>query len=267
MVRRQIFVGAVLACLIVALITGIYYGTRIESKQIKGVQVVGGQTIPHRDIEQIVNNTLVGHYYRLVPKRFTWTYPKTQIVNSILAVDRVKNVQVELSKKELVVVFDEHTPEALWCDEGGLPCLFMDRSGYAFAEAPELSGGALVRYVATGVKPEKDTSQFTAEFITANEVFIEQLADELGLYITQVVKGGEDDIDYKVSGGGIIKTSQLISLPTTFSNLKTILLSEEFAHLEPGSFQYIDLRFGDKVFVNEELPSLSSATSTGTSTD
>jgi hypothetical protein len=36
-----------------------------------------------------------------------------------------------------------------------------------------------------------------------------------------------------------------------FQNLKTILASEEFAHIAPGEFQYIDLRFGDKVFVRE----------------
>jgi hypothetical protein len=37
----------------------------------------------------------------------------------------------------------------------------------------------------------------------------------------------------------------------TLSNLETILASGTFTHLKPGNFQYVDLRFGSKVFVNE----------------
>ena len=32
-----------------------------------------------------------------------------------------------------------------------------------------------------------------------------------------------------------------------------LLLPQNFRHLQPDNFQYIDLRFGNKVFVNEEL--------------
>ena len=46
-------------------------------------------------------------------------------------------------------------------------------------------------------------------------------------------------------------------------NLLVVLASPEFSHLNPGNFSYIDLRFGEKVFVNEigEVPETETATS------
>ena len=38
----------------------------------------------------------------------------------------------------------------------------------------------------------------------------------------------------------------------TVANLETVLTAPAFTDLSPGNFSYIDLRFGNKVFVNEE---------------
>ncbi len=54
-------------------------------------------------------------------------------------------------------------------------------------------------------------------------------------------------------GGSELKTVASKDAQETIDNLLVVLASEEFAHLKPGNFQYIDLRFGNKVFVNEEL--------------
>jgi len=56
-----------------------------------------------------------------------------------------------------------------------------------------------------------------------------------------------------VVGGGEFKVTLTQEPEQTVENLLVVLTSEEFQGIEPGSFQYIDLRFGNKVFVNEEL--------------
>jgi len=262
MVRRQIIFGVLLVILIALLLVGIYHGTRAESKQITGVDVVGGQTIPHSQIKQIVQDTLVGNYYRLIPRTFTWTYPEGHIAENISAIDRIKNVQVSLEKRRVLVVYEEYIPYALWCTDTNELCYFIDRLGLAFASAPPLSGSAFVRYSETGRPPELGAMSFDTDYLRNNEAFVQRLEEELGLYVTNIQKAGDYDIDYRVSGGGLIKVSQTMELDETFRNLLTVLQSEEFIHLEPGKFQYIDLRFGNKVFVNEELPSVSPATTT-----
>ena len=98
----------------------------------------------------------------------------------------------------------------------------------------------------------------TSQFVAA--------ASQLGFNVTAVKKTSQQELSYHIAGGGRIITSLLESYESTVENLATILQSEEFTHLEPGNFQYIDLRFGSKVFVNEELPELETATTTASMT-
>lgn len=255
--QRQLAVGAIILVVVSLLVTAIWYGTRIPSLQINRVEIIGGETIPHSVLEAKVNAELVGAYLRLVPKRFMPFYPKTRIIESVSSLDRVKNVHVELTDEQTVtVVFDEHVPYALWCPaSSSAACLFIDKAGFAFAGAPELEGSAFVRYSEDGKDPQVDTFGFETSFVKETEAFMTLLQDQLSLYATHVYKMSTYDVEYVISGGGIIKVSQAIPMQESFSNLETILNSEEFKHIEPGAFQYIDLRFGDKVFVNEARPS------------
>lgn len=259
----QFLMGFVLFVAVALLITLVWYVTRIPSFQIEHIEVVGGETLPHSIIEEKVQNELSGAYLRIVPHRFTLFYPKEKIVESIMALDRVKNVHVERGEDQtLIVAFDEYVPYALWCaSHDSRTCLFMDKTGLAFAEAPFLQGSAFVRYINEGANPQVDATGFDSSFVTDTGSFIEQLETRLALYVTHVFKRSTYDVEYTISGGGVIKVSQSIPMDESFKNLETILFSDAFKHIEPGSFQYIDLRFGEKIFVNEELPTALSATS------
>lgn len=256
MLQLQLIIGFLIVLVVGLVATAIWYTTRIQTLQIAQVHVVGGQTIPHKVIEDKVTAALAGSYLKLVPKRFGLFYPKTEIEESIKMLDRVKNVQVERSGNQTVtVVFDEYTPYALWCEAfDSATCFFIDSTGFAFAQAPVLEGSAFVRYVEEGSVPALDEYAFDSSFIDETKTFIESLTEKLSLYVIYVSKVGEYDVEYTISGGGVIKVSQTIPMIESFKNLETILNSEEFIHIVPGSFQYIDLRFGDKVFVNEEPP-------------
>jgi hypothetical protein len=166
----------------------------------------------------------------------------------------MKNVHVEIvDTQKIVVVFEEYRPSSLWCENYETnQCFFLDEFGFAFSEAPDLSGGAFVRYVDSESTPEKKQQAFESDFIKESQVFAEMLAYELDLYVTYIEKVEELDVLYTVSGGGVLKVSQLMSVEDSFKNLQSILGSEDFIHLQNGAFQYIDLRFGDKIFLNEE---------------
>ena len=90
--------------------------------------------------------------------------------------------------------------------------------------------------------------------------------DELNLNIIQVEKTAEDEVTYHIAGGGELKVTMRMSNDETIDNLETILLSDEFSHISPGNFQYIALRYGNKIFVHEEEPVVEGgSTSTATS--
>ena len=251
MVRKQVAIGILLVFAIGLILTGVYFGSRTASLQITQVEVHGGYTIAHMDVEAAVQEVLAGSYVRLVPHTFAWTYPARAINAALLEIPRLKQSSLELHEQKLVVVFDEYQPTALWCGAEKEDCYFIDANGFAFAKAPVLTGSAFIRFSDTRKEVAVKTDAVEQVFLGTAMDFSERLAAELGLYVTHIDEVNDHDVTYTVSGGGVIKVSRRMDLEETFNNLQTILLSEDFAHLETGAFSYIDLRFGDKIFVNE----------------
>jgi hypothetical protein len=262
---RQVIVGLSVLLFIALCIYFVRYLTHLERFQISTIEVVGGTTIDHELIRDSAAKALIGEYLRIVPKRFFAFYPKEAVATSIANIQRVKHVHVEyVGDRTLTIAFEEHIPYALWCSDAHIArCFLMDTQGYAFADAPALEGSAFIRYFTTVQEPELRTSGFDAAFISASRAFADLLLSELDLYVTQVRQLDMYDVEYTLASGGIIKVSQKMDTHTVFQNLKTILASEEFAHIAPGDFQYIDLRFGDKVFVREAA-TVTSTTSSST---
>lgn len=262
--RVQIVVGSLLLAGITALIAATWYVTRIPSLQIAEVTVVGGSTIPADEIESVAREVLRDTYYKLIPHTFAWLYPEEQIQAQLMQVPRVKEALTYIDGQTLTVVFEEYQPFALWCTTPeSTTCLFLDAHGYAFAEAPVLTGSAFVRYISTQAEPTVKTTAFSDSFMRETGTLAERLEHELNLYVTHVVRTDEVDTSYFLAGGAEIKVSERMTAADTFTNLKALFSSEEFADIAAGDFHYIDLRFGDKVFVSEsEVIATSTASTT-----
>ncbi len=259
--QKHLILGTVFLVFVALLLVGVYYGTRLNIVQIEEVAVTGGFTISHEAVQGAVWNELGGTYARLVPKRFLYLYPEESIRTSLMSFPRMKQVYIERDGRRLAIAFEEYEPYALWCEsDEDETCLFIDNAGYAFSEAPALVGHALLRFRKDNEKPTLRTSVFNSDFLGEVADFADSLEHELGMYVTYIHSEGDYDVTFLVSGGGMIKISQMRPFSESLANLKTILSSEEYAHIQPGNFQYIDLRFGDKVFVNEEQEIVASTT-------
>lgn len=264
---KQVFWGVLVFTVVALIITAIWYFTRLSSLTLSSITVEGGVTINKANVERIVSQELDGLYLKLIPKRFAYLYPEEEIVAKVSEVERIKDVAVErVSGTELHVTFDEYIPDTLWCKlSDQTECLFLDETGFAFAPAPDLSGGSVVRYFATERETELRVAPFSESDYQVSQDFTDYLS-AIGWFVTKIEINSTHDVFYTLAQGGEIKATLTEPAEKPFSNLETILRSEEFAHLKPGNFQYLDLRFGTRVFVNEELPS-ESATSTATTTD
>lgn len=249
---KQIFLGVLVVSGVGLTIAGIWYGTRLEALTIQTVSVSGGETLSHQQLETHVSEQLLGTYFGLVPRRFAWFYPEEDIRAALLAVDRVKTAEVVVeSGTELTVAVTEYLPQALWCyEENPNECFFIDAAGYAFAPAPSLTGGALMRYVTLGRTPERSDTVQELSDLSALEWFSETLEQQQGWAVQRVEVDAVGDAFFILAGGSEIKVSLRDNPATPLSNLETILDAPEYTELEPGAFQYIDLRFGNKVFVN-----------------
>lgn len=251
---KQVFWGVLVFSVVALIVTAVWYATRVTAFTINKVTVEGGVTINKDSIKKKAEEQLEGAYLKLVPRRFAFTYPEEKISDSVIQVERIRDVQVQrVSGTEIRVTFDEFLPDSLWCSlTEQTNCLFLDDQGFAFAKAPSLTGESMVRYLTTEQEVEIGSTPLTLEDYNATKGFVDSLAG-LDWYITKVEVNSTRDVFYTLAGGGEIKSTLTESIEKPISNLEAILGSKEFSHLEPGNFRYLDLRFGSRVFVNEEL--------------
>lgn len=249
---KHVGVGVVMVSMVGLLIAGIWYGSRLPALTITTVEAVGGETIDVQSVVRITESLLEGEHIGLVPRRFVWLYPESAIQESVESIERVHNVQQWRSKNALRITFDEYVPDALWCDSSEVDnCLFVDDRSYAFAKAPRLDGGSFVRFVATGKAAVVGETVFDEQTYHAAQE-LEQLLAAQGWFVSRVEIDQVGDAFLELAEGGELKVAVSTRPQETVDNLFTVLTSEEFAHLRPGNFVYIDLRFGNKVFVKEK---------------
>jgi hypothetical protein len=257
---KQFIIGFLVFCFVGLIIAGVWYGTRLATFTVSAVNVSGGETIRAEAVHSLVEAELSGTYFGLIPKRFSFFYPKEAIVNSLGNVERLKDPQVSLlDKRTLEVSFDEYRPDALWCRSNeGEDCLFLDDSGYAFAVAPQLSGNSLIRYYSLNTDVKLKTRPVSVEDYQVTKEFVFLLGDS-NWFVSKVEVDSTRDVFYILESGGEIKASLADGPLKPFTYLQTLLGSEDFKHLQPGNFKYLDLRFGTKIFVNEEVGAESEA--------
>ncbi len=262
-ISRQVFLGVGVILLISLLGVAVWYVTRLSFVTIRSIDVHGGETISADEIKNVVEAELEGSYLRLIPYSFSYTYPATRVHAALASIPRIKEVRVEKEgQTSLVVHFREHRPSALWClslDENA-PCYFLDSEGYAFDIAPTLRGGTFIRHVVQGKTELVELQLFSPEIFTEISTFLASLETELSLRVTSISHTKEGDSTYHITGGGDLLTTTALQGEAVMTNLRALLESKEFKHLTPGNFNYIDLRFGKKVFVNEEMEPVATTT-------
>ncbi|MEX2341138.1 MAG: hypothetical protein WD605_02340 [Candidatus Paceibacterota bacterium] len=262
---RQFFIGGIWLTIFIILGAVMWYGSRLEMFTITIVEVDGGETISHSSVKNLVEAELRGEYYNLIPKRFSLTYPKQLIISKVKEVPRVKDVIIEKKGHQTILLtVDEYYPFALWCQSpekmDSSPCYFLDVEGYSFIEAPPLSGSSMLRYFDNGATPEAGQQAFSAAFMGSTSRFAITISKDFGFGTVYVERFSSEEVLYHIVGGGVLKTNILQDVDETIENLAAVLGTDEFRHLAPGNFQYIDLRFGSKIFINEEIATSTSAT-------
>lgn len=268
-VRSVLWIASV-AFLIAGFVYALWYVTRLPRFSIDSIEVSGGDTIPGAEIERVARQELSGEHLRFVPRRFVWWYPEAEVVAAIKTVPRVKDVTIKREGRKLVITFSEYRPYALWCDQatlessaGSQSCLFIDAEGMAFAPAPALSGSAFLRFVSDR-GPSLGERGFEPYLIKQGASFVDMIGERFGFAVTYLEKVNETELFCHLVGGALIKIDTERNIGETIENLAVVLGETKFSHLRAGSFSYIDLRYGNKVFVNEageEEESLNAASS------
>lgn len=252
------------------LLTGLIFLSRWPRLNIDKIQVKGNKIVEVELIEKIVQEELVGKYFWVFPKTNFIIYPQNKLENELKnKLKRIKKVFInDRNIKTLEISVEEYDGKYLYCGttfneySNELSpieeCYFLDSSGYIFDQAPYFSGEVYFKFFG----PINSKNE-----IAIGNYFEENNFAKIITFIEQIKQMDLKPVAFLLneSGEGNISLSSNLALPfapkiifkmdadfdklaenlhgaITVDPLKTNLLEKY------GSLQYIDLRYGNKVY-------------------
>jgi hypothetical protein len=271
MITRAIFYGVSALCLILLVIWFFHN----QNFKINDIEVRGNILVSSADVVNLVKKEISGDYLWVFPKNNSFIYPRSAIKGALLQnFKRLKDVKVGLIPFSGVGIdVTERQPYALWCrSEDGPPpakglvraskeaCYFLDQGGLIYAEAPVFSGDAYFRYY--GRFSSTSPSSLLSSFDPVGSQFMDEARfKEVGFFIKSLETIGvkakkftyQFDGDYEVAidNGARLLLTDKVSFGEELDNLTALLNDPNLKVSNPGflnSVDYIDLRFGNKIF-------------------
>jgi|GEM_PF-740827 hypothetical protein len=278
--RRWGVLTALIVFLILAFFGGLVWLSRASFLRITAVQVAGTQTLSDSDVEAAVQNQLIGSYWHLFAKNNIFLYPKNSITQTL-----VTNMPVIASAEVRTVDFHtigvfliERQPKALWCPDADaitqttdtasttsievdtatttpaeldtLGCLLLDQNGVAYAPAGFAAGGGAYKRYYGAITGSTLPEQYLAPGVfAALSALVDAIAQNQPQdAITSVEVDSNNDVHVGFASGFMLLFPLSADGGDVYNRLMLALQSDVFAGHTIADFQYLDLRFGDKLY-------------------
>lgn len=252
--RRARIIGfGVLGSLLISVAFIASYASYLPQYSVRSVAVEGAQLVPANLIVDYTESLIYNGSHGFFSRANIFLYPKAIIEKDIpLEFPRIKSATVSRSSllsNAITVTVVERQPFALWC-EGVGNCYDMDQNGFIYAqdsanastsENVTFSGG-----IATSSLADPIGQTFAPSHALGLIAFLQQLAQS-GFTPLGAQVQSDQDFSVPLSQGFAIYASFGEDAGTLVNNLQLVLSSDALAGQEQN-LEYVDLRFGDKVY-------------------
>lgn len=233
---------------------GTVYALRLSSWQVRNIDFHGLQALDERELEEKIQTLLEGNYTLFIPRRsMLAVFPKR--LEEILQKEfpRIESVHIRKGFPDsLSLAVVERAMWGVFCgeadEEDGSSCAYIDKTGFAYEQSPRSSGTLIT-------KVKSDVSDVVVGSSAVEKELMEQFLF-LGQEIKRVV--GSDVVAYEISSrtpreirlalsdGYHLYVNRSDDFQNVFMVLKRVL--EQEIKDKRARLEYIDLRFGNKVF-------------------
>ena len=268
--QRKIFLlKTLLGIFLVALIVGILsFITHSSVLAISKVSVSGNAVLSSEEIIQIATDNLSGNYLWIFPKNNFVIYPRGEIYRELISkFQRIESIAISTQDMNILEIrIKERKPFGEWCgtdgqielSSGDSNCYLLDENGFIFDNAPQFSGNAYVRFYGgisgdpigqnfLNIKSFKQINDFAVNIHNVGLPVIAFSSSDNGDY--QFYLNKDSNTKPEVVGKITFDAKQdydkaFVDLESVLNDSKTGLMGKDGRY----NFQYIDLRYGDKVF-------------------
>lgn len=260
--KKKVLIFLVLFALVLA---GLSLLLRWSKLNIQNIEISGNSIVDSTNLENTTREELSGNYLWFMPKTNFLVYPKNN-VKAVLA-DKykiLKNISIGLKGVEtLEIKVTERDGKYTWCgntpqDDTNNNCYFMDESGYIFGQAPFFSGDIYLKFygqVKDDVSAPLGLNYFNNFFPKLLQ--FRDIVKQMGISTSAYYIKNDGSAELYITSSTPFPDKQKIifnpaeDISKLAENLQTALstdpLKTDFKK-KFSSFEYIDLRFGNKVY-------------------
>jgi hypothetical protein len=224
--------------ILIGLLVFLYWFTYGDLWKINNIEIVDAK---HTDIELLktdVYNISHTKKFLIIPNDHILFLSKKKIINHILETyPSVENVDIEKTKdRDVIITIKDRMPMGVWCDEN---CFFFDDLGILFKKSFNYTGAVFTKWGTTA----SSTLNFYDKVLCLDSCIDKTFVNFLSQNKIKEVSMDGDDFKMFTEYGFYIKA--LNNASTTMRNM--ILFSKEYKG-DLKALQYVDVRFGDKIF-------------------
>lgn len=266
--RRRVIWGKILLFLLgfSAIFISSVYLSRLDRLNISEIQINGNKIVDTEALKSVTQDSIAGKYFWLFPKTNIFYYPQNAIKNNIQAkYAGLKEINLSIKdNKILEVVVSERTPSYLWGgsvtpelnSNSNQKCYFMDSTGYIFDEAPYFSGGVYFKFYGdNNLNIENPSGAYFLKDKFIKIIAFKNIVENLGIKATALVVDNNRDAHLLLSSKSTTSPEIIFKIDSDLGkvaeNLQAALSTEPLKSKfknNYGALQYIDLRFGNKVY-------------------
>jgi cell division septal protein FtsQ len=230
--------------LLLAAVVGLSY---LPFLQVRGVEVSGQKTLATSTIAGYIEGQIAGSYLLIIPKRNIFIYPKRAIADGLLKrFPELRAADVHAANFHTIAAdVVEREQKALWCQ--GEQCYLMDQTGVVYAPAGAQEGFVLYRGHTEGESlPRQYLTPDRFESLFALVDAVSQKVPDSP--VETVAVDAQLDAEATLRSGFVLKFALGDAGGDVFERFVLALTSGPFLEHALGDFQYLDLRFGDKLY-------------------
>ncbi|MBC7836658.1 hypothetical protein H7X87_02665 [Acetobacteraceae bacterium] len=222
--------------------------------RISTIVVMGAESIATSTVQAFVQEELKGSHALIFPKDNILLYPKASLQRDILAeFPAVRSVVLRAQNFSTVEVeLLERKPHALWCGNeraGTNSCFLLDDSGVAYESALSFTGSAYTQYYGATVANGALRQYLTEEKFNSLDALVIALAQKVqNDSLLYVAVDSLDDVRVGFGSGFVLIFSSKDDGADIYQRFELTLTSEPFKSRALSDFEYLDLRFGDKLY-------------------
>ncbi len=236
--------------LVLILITAGILLLRLPTFQIQEVKIDGNVFVSKKEIEQKANDVLNKNILWVIPYRNIFIFPKAELRESIQSNPAITSIKITKDLfHTLRIEIQEQEKEMIYCTSPEkTECFYINKQGFIYAKVEEIiiPEQEVIIYSEKGSKKLRDILVDEKVYIDI-VLFVKNLARQ-DIRIKEVYIKFDDTVEFISLDNTRLITSIFDEYKKDFANLIALFDQQVITKDQLSTIEYIDLRFGNKVF-------------------